>query len=130
MGDHYTAEQFINAIPGTGGIISAIARKAECDWHTAKKYCTEYATVKRVYDAEKEGVLDLAEAKLIEAIKDGDLPAIKFYLTTQGKDRGYTERHQMEHTGKDGGEIIFKVIYDDDGGKLSDTPTEVSPKAS
>jgi hypothetical protein len=31
----YTAEQFIKAIPGTGGIISAIARKVDCEWNTA-----------------------------------------------------------------------------------------------
>jgi hypothetical protein len=108
--DQYKAEDFIRAIPGTGGIISAIARKVKCEWHTAKKYCTEYPTVKKVYDAENEGVLDLAEAKLIEAIRDGDMPAIKFYLTTKGKKRGYIERQQMEHTGKDGGPVAVTMV--------------------
>ena len=27
--------EFIKAIPGTGGIISAIARKVDCEWNTA-----------------------------------------------------------------------------------------------
>jgi len=28
----YTAEQFIKAIPGSGGIISTIARRVGCGW--------------------------------------------------------------------------------------------------
>ena len=31
MGNGYTAQVFLEAIPGTGGIISAIARKVGCD---------------------------------------------------------------------------------------------------
>lgn len=42
----YTAAQFIEAIPGTGGIISAIAKRVGCDWITAKKYITELITKK------------------------------------------------------------------------------------
>lgn len=91
----FTAEQFIKAIPGTGGVITAIARKVGCDWHTAKKYIDEFATVKRAYDDESEGILDLAEAKLIEAIHSGDTGMIRFYLTTKGKHRGYTEKHEI-----------------------------------
>jgi len=113
----YTARQFINAIPGSGGIISVIARKIGCDWRTAHRYCTEYSTVRLVYEAEREGVLDLAETKLIEAIRDGDMAAIKFYLTTIGKRRGYTERQEIEHTGAGGGPIVINVVG---GAKLDD----------
>ena len=35
MGNSYTAQTFIDAIPGTGGIVSAIARKVGCEWNTA-----------------------------------------------------------------------------------------------
>lgn len=106
--NHYSAEMFINAIPGTGGIITLIAKKARVDWHTAKKYINDYPTVKRVYDAECEGITDMAEAKLIEAIRAGDFPAIKFYLTTKGKDRGYVERQEI--TGKDSSAIPIRIV--------------------
>ena len=36
--NQFTAKQFIKAIPGTGGIISALADKVGCGWHTAKRY--------------------------------------------------------------------------------------------
>lgn len=97
--DTFSAEQFIKAIPGSGGIVSEIAKRVGCDWHTAKKYVTEYVTVNKIFLAEKEGIIDLAEGKLIDAIKNGDMSAIKFYLTTIGKNRGYIERQEVDHSG-------------------------------
>lgn len=113
---NYTTEQFINAIPGTGGIISAIAKRIGCKWHTARNFIDTHPTVKQAYEAECEGVLDLAEVKLIETVKAGDFPAIKFYLTTKGKNRGYTERQEI--TGADGGEIIFKTYGNKEAGDI------------
>lgn len=94
--NQYTAEQFINAIVGSGGIISTIAKRIGCDWHTAKKYCDTMPTVKRAYDAECESVLDLAEVRLIKKIDEGDMGAIKYILSTKGKKRGYTERQEID----------------------------------
>ena len=37
MGNTYKTQQFLDAIPGTGGIITAIAKRLGCSWHTAKK---------------------------------------------------------------------------------------------
>ncbi len=93
--NQFKAADFIEAIPGTGGIVSAIARKVGCTWHTAKKYIHAMPTVKAVYEDECESVLDLAEVKLIEAVKGGDLAAVKYMLSTKGKDRGYTERQEV-----------------------------------
>ncbi len=46
----------------------------------------------------RESSIDLAESKLIEAIKAGNLTAIIFFLKTQGKSRGYSERSEFGHT--------------------------------
>lgn len=106
---HFTAQQFIAAIPGTGGIVTAIARRVGCEWHTARRYIDRHPSVRAAYDAECESVLDLAEAKTIEAIRDGDGTMIRYYLSTKGKDRGYTER--VEVGGRDGGPI--RLRWDD-----------------
>ncbi len=111
--NQYTAEQFIKAIPGTGGIVTAIARKLDCDWHTVKKYINDYPTIKRAYDAEKEMVKDTVETSLIVKAKDGESWAVKYYLSTQAKDRGYVERQQVEHSGKDGGDLKIVIEYAD-----------------
>jgi hypothetical protein len=94
--NQFTIEDFINAMPGTGGIIKTIAQKVGCDWHTAKKYITRFATIAHAYAAEKESVKDDVENSLIVKAKEGDVGAIKYYLSTQAKDRGYVEKSQIE----------------------------------
>lgn len=93
----FKPEQFIAAIANTGGIITIIAKNVGCDWHTAKKYIMAHPNVKRAYDAECEGILDLAESKLINLMQNSDFPAIKFYLMTKGKNRGYVERQEVSN---------------------------------
>jgi len=117
MGKQYTAQEFIDAIPGTGGIVSALARKVQCDWNTAKKWIDEYPTVKRAYDAECESMLDLAESTLLKNIKDGDTADAKWYLTKKGKRRGYGD--SVEVLGKDGGalEVVIKYADVDDASR-------------
>jgi hypothetical protein len=95
----YTAQQFIDVIPGTGGIITTIAKRVGCKWHTAKKYVTEYATVKAAYDAECESVLDAAESVILGDIMDKEVQTAKWYLTMKGADRGYAPKQRTEHEG-------------------------------
>ena len=110
MANGYGAQIFIDAIPGTGGIVSAIARKVGCDWYTVKRYIDNYPTVKSAYDAECEAMLDLAESTVLKNIKDGDTQDAKWYLTKKGKRRGYGD--SMEVTGEGGGPVVFRVIYE------------------
>lgn len=104
-GNTYRAEQFIDAIPGTGGIISAIAKRVGCAWHTAQKYIREMPTVAAAYADECESVTDLAETTVIKAIRDGDVGTARWYLSTKGKNRGYGER--LEVTGAEGKPIAI-----------------------
>ena len=101
----YTAAQFIEAIPGSGGIISTIAARVGCAWHTAKKYITTYPTIQRAYDDECEKITDLAESTLIKSIRDGDVASAKWWLTRKGKERGFVQRQEI--TGADGGPVIL-----------------------
>lgn len=110
----YTAQDFIDAIPGTGGIVSAIARKLSCDWNTANKWITTYPTVKAAYDAECEAMLDLAESTVLKNIKEGDTSDAKWYLTKKGKRRGYGDN--LELTGNGGGPVVIKLTWGDGGG--------------
>ena len=73
----YTAQQFITAIPGTGGVVSAIANRVGCAWHTAKKYIDNYPTVNRAWRNERYKVNDMARVNIITAIKNGDMQMSK-----------------------------------------------------
>ena len=111
--DHYKAQDFIDAIPGTGGIVSTIAKRVGCSWHTAKKYIDNYATVRKAYVDECESVLDDAEEVIVDDIRiNKDVQTAKWYLGTKGADRGYVPKQQVEHTGD------FEVVLswgDEDG---------------
>jgi len=109
---YYTAQAFIDVIPDSAGIISTIAKRVGCAWHTAKKYCSEdttpFVTVAQAYANECQRVLDMAESKCLEAVRSGDGPMIRYYLSTKGKERGYSERreHHLEGSGE-GGAIVL-----------------------
>ena len=49
----------------------------------------------------------MGEHALYKNVKDGDQKAIEFLLSTKGKKRGYSTRHEI--TGEDGAEIKFNV---------------------
>ena len=92
----YVAQDFIDAIPGSGGIISTIAKRVGCAWHTAKKYCMEYATVRKAYFDECEKVTDLAESVVLKSLQAEDVSVAKWYLTMKAKDRGYAQRFEID----------------------------------
>lgn len=104
--NQFKAQEFIDAIPKTGGIISTIAKKVGCSWHTAKKYIDNYPTVAKAYADECEGVLDAAESVVLEGIKGKDISVSKWYLTMKGRQRGYapTQRQEVEVAG----DVILK----------------------
>lgn len=112
--DQYTAKQFIDAINGSGGIITAIAQRVGCTWNTAKKYIDTHSTVREAYDAECERIGDIAESVLIRNIryaydqqevtkKPVDSADVKWYISKKLKDRGYVERQEL--SGPAGGPI-------------------------
>lgn len=107
----FTAEQVRAVIPGTGGIISTIAHRLGCKWHTARRYIDDHVTVKEAYDAECERVLDRAETVIIDqfAGQDPDVSIAKWYLKMKGEKRGYSQSHTI----KGGGEPVeIKVVYE------------------
>jgi hypothetical protein len=102
----YTAKQFIEAIKGSGGIISQIAATVGCDWHTAKRYIEEYSTVKAAWEAERNKVTDKARHNIVKAIHGGNLQMSKWWL--QVMDDEFTPKSKHEVTGKDGGAIAVR----------------------
>ena len=117
MGAHYTAAAFLEAIQGSGGIITTIANRIECDWHTAKKYCsrdtTPHITVAKAYEDECAMVLDLAESVVLSEIRKRDVATAKWYLTRKGKNRGYADKTELDVDGS-GFTVVFKSNVDDE----------------
>ena len=102
-----TNEAIIEAIKGSGGIMSNIARKLDVTWHTASNWIKEDPETLRALQDEKETILDMAESTLYKNIKDGNSQDAKWLLSTMGKERGYSDRHEI--TGADGSELKIKI---------------------
>lgn len=125
--EQYTAEQFINAIKGSGGIITVIASKVHCDWSTAKKYIETKPTVKKAYDDECERVADTAESVVIRNIqfaakeqteneKPVDSGDAKWWLSRKARGRGYADKLDIGGDTEDGSipiRIVGGVNLDD-----------------
>ena len=106
----YKVKDFIDAIPGTGGIISALADKVGCEWHTAKRYTTDYVTVAEAWDAERNKITDKARHNIVKAIHGGDLQMSKWWL--QVMDEEFVPREKREVAGDH--KVVFEVVRDRD----------------
>ena len=91
----YTAEQMIEAIQGSQGFVTTIAKKIGCPRSTVYRYIKNYATVAQAIQDERDKMKDFAEGQLFKNIQDGKETSLIFYLKTQAKDRGYVERQEV-----------------------------------
>lgn len=88
---HYKKGVVLEAIKGSGGIITTIAANLGCDWHTAKANIETHEETRQAYNDELETGLDTVEIKAFERARDGDGAMIRFILATKGRNRGYGE---------------------------------------
>ena len=95
-----TKRRIEKAIDGSAGIIQVVANKCGVSrtWMSLTLHKPVNAKLLAALREERDKLIDLAESKLINEIKIGNFPAIKWFLTTQGKDRGYGDK--IEITGK------------------------------
>jgi len=92
----YKSAEVMEAIDGSGGIMSTVASRLKCDWHTAKKYTEKWEMTKIALANEKELVLDLCEGVLLRSIRGGDTSDAKWYLSTKGRSRGFGARTTLD----------------------------------
>ena len=93
-----TAARIVKALSESNGLLTLSARKAGVSYRTIERYVHDFPSVAAAVQEAKENMLDYVEGKLFTKIKDGDTVSILFYLKTQGKKRGYVERHEVGGT--------------------------------
>jgi hypothetical protein len=99
-GEKWTDQQMVEALKATSGMVYVAARKLGCDPKTVYNYAKRYPSVQAAIDDERGHFLDTTELALQRAVLAGEGWAVCFALKTLGKDRGYVEKHQLEHSGK------------------------------
>lgn len=109
---------FLKAYEANLGNVSGAARSAKIERSTYYKWLESDPEFKERARAVTETQKDFAESMLMKLIRDGDGAAIKFYLSTKGRDRGYGEK--VEVTGAEGKPLIPNISI-----QVIDTKEEV-----
>ena len=91
----YKAETIAEALRETKGLVSVAARKIGCQPGTVRAYIKRYPTVAQVVKDSRESITDLAETRLWAAIDRGEPWAVQFWLRTQARERGYSDRYDL-----------------------------------
>jgi len=92
------------------GAVYLAASDLGCSHTAIYDYLDKYPELQELKDGFDEEVTDIAELNLRKAVINADPWALKYQLSTKGKNRGYVERQEV--TGKDGDGVTLKVIYD------------------
>lgn len=107
MRQRYTKEAVEEALKKSGGLASGAARILDCSVQTVLNYIKRFPELEEIRRDVVTRVVDKAEAGLFQLVSEGDRTSIIFTLKTLGRNRGYSERHEV--TGKDGGPIQVDI---------------------
>lgn len=88
---------FLVALKNNNGNISEACEAINIGRRTYYSWIEKDETFKQDAEDAQESLIDLAESKLVENIKDNDNTSIIFFLKTKGKKRGYVEKQEVEH---------------------------------
>ena len=94
--DRYTAQQVVDALKTTQGMVSAAARMLGCNRKTLYRYFERYPAIVEAVKEATEFQLDVTELQLFQAIDRGEAWAICLYLKTKGRQRGYVEKQDVQ----------------------------------
>jgi len=94
-----TRKTFSRAIKDSYGNVMVISQRIGCMRSTVYSWLNKEPDLQDQLDSEREKLIDLAENKLVENLEKGETSSIHFVLKTLGKNRGYVEKQEIEHSG-------------------------------
>ena len=106
-----TKREFLEALKRCSGNVSEAVKQVPICRLTHYRWLEADPEYAAAVDAIKESLIDRAEGVLHSLIGEGNVPAVLFFLKTQGKRRGYIERTETDVTS--GGQpinFVTKVV--------------------
>lgn len=101
-----TVSEVIKAVRGSHGNLSFIAERLGINRRTLYRYRLRHPELQRVITSEEEAFADKVEDKLAALMNSGDpnvsFNAVKFFLQTKGRKRGYGDEQKVRIAGEDG----------------------------
>jgi transposase len=107
-----TKQKFKDAVEGTGGILTHIAKNLGVSRKAVYDYMERFPETILLKDQEEEKILDMAEASLFQQTRNGEQWATKYLLATKGKKRGYIESREVKNETTLKGDGIKFIIED------------------
>ena len=105
-------ELLIKALEKNLGLVTQSCKEVRVDRQTHYRYMREDPEYKRRVDEINEITIDFVERKLFEKIEEGEEKCILFFMKYKGKDRGYTDRQEIDITTN--GKIKIQFGKEDD----------------
>lgn len=91
----FTEDQVIAALVAARGFKSAAAKVLGCDRWTIEAYEQDSERVRETIREQRELMSDVAESGLYHCLMQREPWALRFYLSTRCKDRGYVLRTEL-----------------------------------
>jgi hypothetical protein len=91
-----TVDQIENALNAKAGNISEAAKAMGVSRSTFHRRISESPRLQEVLSDAREAMVDIAESALKREVLNGNIAAIIFTLKTQGKQRGYVEKLEID----------------------------------
>ncbi len=102
----YPNETILTALKETKGMVYLAASRIGCDADTIYHRAKSTPSIDKLIRHERGKFIDTTELKLFNAVMNDEPWAIQMALRTLGKDRGYVEKSQQEHSG----EVVHKIV--------------------
>jgi hypothetical protein len=93
-----------------GGNMAAVARKFGVQRMSVWEYVQNREHLREICAEEKEVLCDDVEGGFLRNCKNGNVAAQIFFLKTQARHRGYSER--VEVSGSDGSPLQLNVVFE------------------
>lgn len=97
MAHKISNDDLAQLIKTSKGFVTTICKNAGISRVAFYKRMKNNPKLQQVLDDAREGIVEFAESKLLKLIEEGHYPSIRFYLETQGKNKGYTIKHEVDN---------------------------------
>lgn len=122
----FNLDSFREASKDSAGILSLIASRLGVSRRSIYEWTVKKPEVQKIIQEEREKMLDVAENQLFKNVTAGEEWAIKYFLSTRGRERGYIIKQEVEHKTAQPLQIIFEDVID----VKSNTPENDKTEAS
>jgi len=100
------------AIPETHGVKKYLAEKLNVDRQTIYRYFDRYPDLEEASQEYLDSITDQAEHHLIKAVMEGNSWAVRYWLSTRGKNRGYSTKQEAIFNGLSPMQVITTGVAD------------------